>query len=260
MLFPESERVVFQKNPLVEVICQLRFPTILEISSEDPVAFQKKIRPIYPVYEKEEEGISIPKEISQFIAQFPMAKSSESLIHKFITEDSSRSVSLNSNYVAITNKECYESWDQFKREIKVAKEATEECYQPAFYSRIGLRYVDIIEKSKLGIEKEPWHTLIRHSLLGLLAAEETRDNVEGIGGQVLIRIDEVQEGFVQLRHALVKREEGRRAYRIDADFFTRERRAIGDVTTILDQFNRLAGNLFRWAITERLQSTLGIKD
>ncbi len=55
MPFPESERVVYGENPLVEVICQLKFPPILDISTAEPAAFQNKVRKLYPLYEKDTE-------------------------------------------------------------------------------------------------------------------------------------------------------------------------------------------------------------
>ncbi|MCX6020148.1 MAG: TIGR04255 family protein, partial [Chloroflexi bacterium] len=50
MLFPDSERVIYGRNPLVEVICQIRFPTILRISEGNLSDFQDKIRIEYPLY------------------------------------------------------------------------------------------------------------------------------------------------------------------------------------------------------------------
>jgi len=51
-LFPESERVIYEKAPLVQVICQLRFPQILRIESQLPVEFQERIRDAFPILEK----------------------------------------------------------------------------------------------------------------------------------------------------------------------------------------------------------------
>ena len=39
-MFSASERVLYGKRQLVEVICQLRFPTILSISAKEPAEFQ----------------------------------------------------------------------------------------------------------------------------------------------------------------------------------------------------------------------------
>lgn len=50
----EAKRVRYEKSPLVEVIFQLRFPTILSINARQPVEFQELIRKQFPFYE---EGI-----------------------------------------------------------------------------------------------------------------------------------------------------------------------------------------------------------
>jgi len=47
---PESPRVIYASNPLVDVICQVRFPRILRIDSELPVAFQEAIRDQFPLF------------------------------------------------------------------------------------------------------------------------------------------------------------------------------------------------------------------
>ena len=49
MPFPEATRVIYHKNPLTDVICQLRFPPILKIDSEIPSLFQDTIREQYPL-------------------------------------------------------------------------------------------------------------------------------------------------------------------------------------------------------------------
>ena len=49
-MFSQEERVIFSNNQLVEVICQLRFPTILAISAREPVDFQEAIRDVFPRY------------------------------------------------------------------------------------------------------------------------------------------------------------------------------------------------------------------
>ena len=67
MPFPESKRVVYQQNPLVEVICQIRFPTILQIGSEEPTAFQNSVRAEYPLYEKADRPGKLPREISELL-------------------------------------------------------------------------------------------------------------------------------------------------------------------------------------------------
>ena len=51
-MFSKTERTVYRQNPLAEVICQLRFPTILAIGAKDPVDFQDAIRDVFPQYQR----------------------------------------------------------------------------------------------------------------------------------------------------------------------------------------------------------------
>ena len=52
MPFPESPKVTYDKAPLEEVICQLRFNPILRIDTELPSTFQDAIRAEYPLFEE----------------------------------------------------------------------------------------------------------------------------------------------------------------------------------------------------------------
>lgn len=256
MPFPESNRVIYQKNPLSEVICQIRFPTILEIGFQDPSEFQRKIRSGYPLYERADATPPISKEVSGLLAGLPVHRSGEYITHNFLTENSNRFISLNRDFLAITEKR-YQRWEDFRKEIKTAQVTLEEIYQPSFYSRIGLRYQDVIYKDRLGLESESWNSLVNPSFIGVLGASEVRDHIEDIRTQAVIRIGEVQGGFVTLRHGLIRRSQnGEEVYMIDADFFTEDRGATKDVFDVLDRFNRLAGNFFRWAITPRLREAL----
>jgi len=141
--------------------------------------------------------------------------------------------------------------------MRCTKEAVEESYQPAFYSRIGLRYQDVIDKTKLGLGSEPWISLIRAEFIGVLGASVIGDHVQQMRVEHLIQINEVQGGLLHLRHGLIKPSPERpEVYFIDADFFTEQREATQHVATVLDTFNRFSGYLFRWVITERLAAAL----
>ena len=64
MPFPEVKRIIYKKNPLDKVICQLRFPTILKIEKEIPAEFQERIRKEFPNYsESTEWNVDSLKEI-----------------------------------------------------------------------------------------------------------------------------------------------------------------------------------------------------
>ena len=56
-MFSQESRCIYEKNQLIEVICQLRFPDILKIEAQEPYAFQDAIRGEYPQYAKKVEQL-----------------------------------------------------------------------------------------------------------------------------------------------------------------------------------------------------------
>ncbi|MFM6395678.1 TIGR04255 family protein, partial [Planktothrix sp.] len=62
MKLPDYERVIYQRTPLIEVLGQLRFPTILKINNQEPYEFQEKIRFDYPIFQKS-LSVNLPPEM-----------------------------------------------------------------------------------------------------------------------------------------------------------------------------------------------------
>ena len=56
MLFSDRPRTQYPNHQLREVICQLRFPTILSINSTEPADFQDMIRDAFPQYIRRQEA------------------------------------------------------------------------------------------------------------------------------------------------------------------------------------------------------------
>lgn len=259
MTFPKSQRVIFKNNPLEVVICQLRFPTILEISTEKPAKFQNKIRNSYPLFESEQQ--TFPKEIADLLGRFPISQKVEGVNYKFISEDNRKLISLNPEFIAVSDKD-YVTWDQFSQEIIRAKRALEDTYKPAFYTRIGLRYRDVINREKFGITGETWQTLLQSFLIGLLSGpDNVPTNIRNIKSEVSIELKEIKGGMVTIRHGIeLTGPDNREIYVIDADFYTNERSKSEDAFANLRRFNELAGDFFRWVITDRLRDALGSRD
>lgn len=264
MVFPFSPREIYDKNPLDEVICQLRFPPILEIVANSPAKFQNSIRESYPFYQKHSVGgsslpVDIPDEFKSLLSSILKDKNDDLVDHRFMSEDENRTITLAQNFVAVSEKS-YKQWEFFVTEVEKASKALEEIYHPTFYTRIGLRYKDVINKKDLGLADEKWSDLIRPSVLGLLGTQELDNKVNNIYSEIQFRIDELPGAFVNLRHGFgeIKGEKRNNdIYVFDIDFFMAERRAAQDVRKILDFFHIGTGNFFRWVITEKLRTALG---
>jgi uncharacterized protein (TIGR04255 family) len=252
MKLPDYERVIYEHNPLIEVIAQIRFPTILKITSQEPVDFQDSVRFEYPIFEAS-RNLQIPVELSNLLTQFNSNIASE-LTYQFKSEDLSWQLSVDKNSITlVTNK--YERYEKFIERFKHAVEIFEKIYNPSFYSRIGLRYRDLIIRSKLKINSKTWIELIPKHIASELHTPELEESIINFVKNLQLR---TEFGQVNFNHGLVQvRDIDETAYLLDADFFTEEKIERGEnVWNKFDKANRTARNLFRWSITEELHSAM----
>ncbi len=183
MPFPDSPRVIYAQNPLIEVVCQLRFPPILRIDSEAPAALQEKIRAKYPLFKEKhisDLGIELPPEIAQLsnsVISTPLRTSRIS--YDFISADEQWRVGLTREFIALSTTK-YERWEDFKAHLEQPLQVFIETYSPAFFSRVGLRYRDLIRRPRLGLENAPWSDLLKTPIAGELAAGEVAGYIEGV--------------------------------------------------------------------------------
>jgi uncharacterized protein (TIGR04255 family) len=257
MLFGDTPRVVFSRNPLTEVICQLRFPPILQIVAEEPAQFQNQVRDRYPLYQKENGLAGVPDDIQGLLARFSVQLPGVGgIAYRFKTEDESREIVLSQEAVSVSEHN-YTRWEQFRAAVVLAMQTTEAVYRPAFYSRVGLRYQNLIDRAALGLEGVDWDELLQPSFVGILAVPNVRARVKEKRVQFLIELDQPEACYATIRHGLEPQEAGEPAYLIDADFFTTQKRGGEDALHILDQFHSHAGDFFRWVIRDRLTEALG---
>jgi uncharacterized protein (TIGR04255 family) len=258
MLFPSVERVVYAKNPLVEVICQIRYPTILRIGAGHAADFQERIRNEYPVYSIRQPTVELPqmpKELSTIVEQMiPRPTGIET--HRFSSKDEQRFISLSQDFLALT--ECkYVRWESFRGEFVKAEEALKAVYKPAFLTRVGLRYKDLISRRKLGLANTKWSDLLQPHIVGELGVSSLSDSITFILTQSVVRVPEIPGAQVRLNHGTVRLPDtSEECYVIDADFFVESKEGINEPFVVLDKLNQLAGRLFRWAITDMLHKVM----
>ena len=260
MLFPESERVLYEKNPLVEVVCQFRFPTILRIREGQLSDFQVRIQQDYPIYSEREPSLAVPpqvpKELVAILEQIKMPIPAGLLTHRFHSKDSLRFISLSDEFMALASKK-YDRWESFKEEVVKAESVLKEVYNPTFYSRIGLRYRDMISRRELKLTNVGWQELLKPYIIAELGDTDVSDAIARIQTRTVIKISEIPDGQITLIHGLTKPPESdEECYMIDADFSVERKEGVDEPFEILERFNRLAGRLFRWSITERLHSAM----
>ena len=102
-MFSKTERTVYRQNPLAEVICQLRFPTILAIGAKDPVDFQDAIRDVFPQYQRRADRL--PVKVTPVPGQPPKVEEPKPVTnHQFMTADGSYRVNLTQDFISLTVK------------------------------------------------------------------------------------------------------------------------------------------------------------
>ena len=262
MLFPSSPREVYEANPLDQVICQIRYPAILAISANSPDRFQDSIRKAYPLYEEQRPPVfappaGMPKQVADLLASVPVPQLPQNRGHHFLTDSRARQVSLTQDFVAVTDHQ-YARWEDFREEVRHAEQTLREIYSPAFYTRVGLRYVDVLDRSQLGLSGTPWAELLAPTFIGMLGDSVFANHLGELQVDSLLRIPGEEQGQLHLRHGLARSgDTDEQVYLIDADFYTDRRSDSDDIFRALDKFNKLGGNLFRWATSEKLRVALG---
>jgi uncharacterized protein (TIGR04255 family) len=260
MPFPETRRVIYKRNPLDEVICQLRFPPILKIDKELPADFQDRVRRSFPNYaEKGEWKLQFPAELEGQIPSEIMSQALQSTATKnyeFKSEDGSWKINLTRTFVGLTTSN-YHRWEEFTEMLALPMSALLEFYPPEHFTRIGLRYVNIIRRSRLEMPDRPWSALIKPHILGILAAPRIGESVRNFESQYEVGLSD-GEGGVRIRTGLVQASDNEEiCYKIDNDFFAGKRLEVGQVATNkLNFLNSRSGRLFRWAITDALHEAM----
>ena len=253
-MFPTSARVLYETNPLEQVICQLRFPPILRIDSGNVADFQDAIRGEYPLYSEEEDIPEFPFPGLAKLTKMGQQGPGPSPVKKFSSADEKWTIALARDFIALTT-ERYERWEDFYKRLRHAVNALEQVYNPAFYTRVGLRYKDEIHRSRLNLGDVPWSELLVPDILAELGSE-LADAVREVEHVALIDLGEASS-TVRIRHGLMKEvSRGEEVYGIDADFFTNQRSERNVIDTRLGYFNTQAGRFFRWCLTEKLHHAM----
>ena len=149
MLLSDRPRALYRNAPAHEVICQLRFPAILSINQVEPAEFQESIRETFPQYARRQDLPAVPK------GQVPQPVTN----YHFLSEDGRWKLNLTKDFIALSTLR-YPGWEEFARHLDQPLASFIRLYKPAYFQRVGLRYVNILSRSRLGLEDFDWAELI----------------------------------------------------------------------------------------------------
>lgn len=256
-MFSQEARCCYHKSPLAEVICQLRFPEILTIEANVPVDFQEAIRAEFPRYSVRKEAPA-PKLVgtpgNMTLQNQPQANN-----YQFVSADGVWRVNLTSKFISLACSR-YTSWEDFAMMLDKPLAAFIKIYRPAFFERVGLRYLNFVSRKALNLEGTPFRELIRPQYLGLLADEEVR---EGASSRCSMDAElEIRGGCRAKIHAgpgLVKRngkEDPEVKFVFDQDLYMAGNVPVNLSAGALQTLHAQAFSIFRGAITDTLHDAM----
>jgi uncharacterized protein (TIGR04255 family) len=170
--FPNKQEVKLRNSPLNEVICQVKFPPIFRITKDIPYEFQEAIRDRFPKYSLEKAvllGAPDSKEIGSSEVEAILRT------HRFKTYDEKTNVGISADFFALSTSS-YSHWQNFIQELDKIQDSIINIYQPAYATRIGLRFINKFtnENSKTNDANE-LRQLFREELTCLLETNVWND-------------------------------------------------------------------------------------
>lgn len=265
-----TERVIYDNNPLVEVLCQVRFDRVLALGQSEPVDFQIDFASKHYPSLRIEHTSTI--QISMAGGQAPLPVQPEAIqsfnassIYHFSSLDGKRTVSLSAEFISFSCTE-YQSWDVFKTQLQDILETFSKHYPYALVRRIGLRYKDLISREALGLEETKWNDLLTPIVSGVFESEAL-DESPSINELTVIQ--QASQTMLQmngcsllLQSALLHSAEAppKQAFLIDTDHFVEQLDFQFSIQAILERAEKLHSNaysVFRHCIKDKLHVALG---
>lgn len=173
-MFAQEPRAVYSKNQLGDVICQLRFPEILTIETTLPAMFQEEIRQEFPAYSLRRESAP-PRITGAAGGNLQLEKPAQINNYQFTSADGVWRVNLTSRFISFACSK-YTSWESFAGMLDKPLAAFIRIYKPAYFERVGLRYINFISRRDLGLEEYPFSRLMAPQYLGILSESDIRES------------------------------------------------------------------------------------
>jgi len=254
MLFADASRYSYANSPLIEVICQLRFPTILSIGASEPAQFQEAIRADFPRYVARQEQ-QPARMVNGKVEQVPPVTN-----YNFISADGLWKVNLTKDFIALSTLR-YPRWEEFAQKLDKVLATFIQLYHPAFFQRLGLRYVNAFSRKRLGLEGELWDDLIESPFIGVLSepdVDETAVTKNSLDVETTLA-----QGCRMKLHAgpgLLGggKQDPEPKFILDGDFSISGRDIpFGEIAEDLNTLHTYAVRLFNAATTQELKEAMG---
>lgn len=247
---PVPSEMSLTRSPLVRVLAQVRFSSVLKIDSREGVApLQEELRSIYPLLEQ----LTAQQMQFDLSSGTPSVRPIASTVWRFSSSDRSLILSLTSDAMTLEARQ-YEGRSAFLSRWSDVLRRVERIFVPGLALRTGVRYVNRLESESL-VRLTEW---VRPNLVGV-AQPDLRDYVTQAISEASMM---VEEGDLLLRWGVLPagasidpmllEAVGGASWTLDIDVSVSKQKAFaGEALTA--EFQGLAERayaVFRWVITE----------
>jgi uncharacterized protein (TIGR04255 family) len=247
LVAPPPTEVPLTNAPLVRVIAQVRFPTILVVEQRDFVAsFQEAVRATYPVLRQEQAQ-------SVLVGPAGVTSVKPQTAWRFADVDGHWRVSLTPEFLALETT-TYTSRKDFLKRLRTVVAALSEHVEPKLIDRLGVRYIDRIT----GAAVDEIANLVRGEVRGIMGTPAASHAVHAIS-ETMFELDDAR---VVARWGLLPpgatvdpaaiEPAPDKSWILDLDMFSVSPAPFA-VDRVVDNATRYAERiytLFRWAVTE----------
>jgi uncharacterized protein (TIGR04255 family) len=240
--FPQCQEVRLQRAPLAEVICQVRFPPVLRIANEHPVAFQERVRGRFPQLDIEQGVVvHIPPPLG---TESPSAEP-RPRIYRFKSPDGNTIVSLALNFYALSTTS-YTHWADFIDSFRLLNEAAREVYDLPYAVRVGLRYINHLTFGHTGASSVAGLLEIPRPELTVLLRQDCWDRPVEMVNQLVLTGENDER--LALRSGFRGGEEP--VFTLDLDYYAEGNIPLETVPALCQRYHDVIYSAFRWCIRE----------
>lgn len=231
----------YKRNFLRQAVCELRFPTLMELGEQrPPSSFVKALRRDYPHLELNNE----------FTVGIGAGNTGASNVHIFRSAKLNWSITLKQSAITIETTS-YSGFDALRERLTKLVEAAAQIIDSDFFTRIGLRYINVVSS-----EGEPVTDWVNPALTAPITSA-IFSGISDFGGRVQMTAEDggciFQHGitFPQVTGGVIAKPE----FLLDIDTF-RSEVLVSDAMAAVDIMHQQAFDIFDWSLSDRARAYL----
>lgn len=232
----------YRRNFLRQAVCELRFPTLIELGGpRPPAAFVSALRKEYP-------HLELANEVTFGVG---VGGTEANHTHIFRSSKLKWSVSLKQNALTVETNN-YSEYADLKKRVLYVVEAAKQVIDSDFFTRVGLRYINVIECDS----EDPTSGWVNTDLIAPLRNDNFSGISEYAGRLSLIAAD----GGCLLQHGLQLVNNGKNKplhpdYVVDIDAYRNEVN-LEHIEMAIDIMHTQAFDIFDWSLGDKARAHL----